>query len=96
MTLPRFDHNGVLLDYADPAVLRPHHVERKPQPADLERVRLIEGERELLKLYVIWECSGYPEFALNRIEYSLEAVRMALQVKRRQYDMSTAESEAAA
>lgn len=92
----RRDRNGVLLRYSDPAVRRAHHDLRGAQPADCDRTRLIEAERELLRLYVIWECSDFPEFAINRIEYALEAIRMGLQVKRRQFGMPAVEGGEAA
>jgi hypothetical protein len=83
------DHHGVLLRYSDPGEIRQHHVERKIQPTDRQRCALIEAEREWFKLKVIFEClDGAPQYALDRIAYALETIRVALDFKRKDLGMA--------
>jgi hypothetical protein len=89
------NHHGVLLRYADPSVLRPHHVEQRPQISDGRRAALIRAERELLTLRIIADHLDLSSIALTRIGDALESIRVALEVKRRDYGMS-AKTEAAA
>jgi hypothetical protein len=86
---------GVVLRYTDPSVRRPHHVERKPQVSDSERIALIKAERELLTLQIIADHLGLSEIGMTRVSDALEAIRLALGVKRRQYGMPAAEEAAA-
>jgi hypothetical protein len=83
------DRNGVLLRYTDPSVRGPHHDARQVQPSDRERMRLIKAERELLTLQIIADHLGLSEIGQTRVADALEAIRLALQVKRRQYGMQT-------
>jgi hypothetical protein len=94
MSFPSRNYEGVILDYADPSVRRAHHGDRRQQASDSARMRLIEAERELLTLYVIRECLDLPDFALDRIEYSLETIRMAHEQMRRDFGMPKVEAAA--
>ena len=78
-----------VFDYIDPAARRPHHDERRQEPTDRERMRLIKAERELLTLQIIADHLDLSDIALTRIADALEAIRLALQVKRRQLGMKT-------
>ena len=80
---------GVVLRYTDPSVRRPHHDERRQQPSDRERMRLLKAERELLTLQIIADHLGLSEIGQTRVADALEAIRLALQVKRREYGMQT-------
>jgi hypothetical protein len=91
----RRDQHGVVLRYADPSVLRPHHVERRTHVSDTRRNRLIKAERELLALRIIADHLDLSEIALTRISHSLEAIRLGLEVKRQDYGMPF-QAEAAA
>lgn len=87
---------GVVLRYTDPSIRRSHHDERKTQPTDRERMRLIKAERELLTLQIIADHLGLSEIGMTRVSDALEAIRLALGVKRRQYGMPAVEAEEAA
>jgi hypothetical protein len=78
------DRNGVLLGYCG------------PQPSDIERMRLIKAERELLTLQIIADHLGLSEIGQTRVADALEAIRLALQVKRRQCGMQADDAQVAA
>jgi hypothetical protein len=82
------NHEGVVLRYADPTVLRAHHVEQRPQVADRQRVQLIKAERSLLTLWVIAENLNISDIGMTRIADELETIRRALDIKRRDYGMA--------
>jgi hypothetical protein len=84
----RRDDHGVILRYADPTVLRAHHVEQRPQVSDTRRIALIKAERELLTLRIIADYLDLSDLARNRIADSLETIRIGLEVKRRDYGMA--------
>ena len=88
------DRNGVVLRYADPSVRLPHHDTRQIQTSDRERMRLIKAERELLTLQIIADHLGLSEIGMTRVSDALEAIRVALEVKRRQIGMPKAEEAA--
>lgn len=71
------------------------HEERQPQLSDRERRRLIKAERELLTLQIIAEHLDLSDIAMTRIADALEAIRLALQVKRRKYGMPAVEEATA-
>jgi hypothetical protein len=77
--LIRRTREGVVLRYADPTVLRPHHIERKHQPGDVPRCQLIEAEFQLGRLEIICECADFSDIALERIYQALETIRSALE-----------------
>jgi hypothetical protein len=83
------NQQGVVLRYTDPSVRRPHHDSRKLQPGDRERMRVLKAERELITLEIISEHLDLSDIALTRVADALEAIRLALQVKRRQFGMQT-------
>jgi hypothetical protein len=84
-----FPHARAVFDYVDAAARRPHHDERKAQPGDRERMRLLKAERELLTLQIIADHLGLSEIGMTRVSDALESIRLALQVKRREYGMQT-------
>jgi hypothetical protein len=81
------NYEGVVLRYSDPSVRR--HDEQRPQVSDRARMRLIKAERELLTLQILTDHLELSDIALTRISDALEAIRLGLQVKRRQYGMQT-------
>jgi hypothetical protein len=85
----RRDDHGVLLRYADPTVLRAHHVEQRPQVSDTRRIALIKAERSLLSLWVIAEHLNISDIGMMRIADELETIRNALEIKRRDYGMAS-------
>jgi DNA-binding NtrC family response regulator len=89
------DRNGVLLRYADPSVRRAQHHSRNAQPCDRERMSLIKAERELLTLQIVADHLDLSDIAMTRISDALQVIRIALQVKRREYGMQTDEMVAA-
>jgi len=91
----RRDDHGVFLRYADPTVLRPHHVEQRPQVSDTRRIALIKAERELLTLRIIADHLDLSNIGRTRIDVALEAIRVGLEFKRRDYGMSVAAEVAA-
>jgi hypothetical protein len=90
------DNYGVLLRYGDPGDLRDVHRQRKPQPSDRQRISLLKGERELLTLRIIADHLDLSDIALTRIDDALEAIRVALEFKRRDYGMSVTKADEAA
>jgi hypothetical protein len=77
--------------YPDPSVLRPYHIERKPQPIDRERCALVkqrdalvQAERNLRTMFIISELTlgdlGFSRFRreLCGIEAALNTVRCAM------------------
>jgi hypothetical protein len=90
------DSRGFVLSrYSDPAERHPYHDERKHQPGDRERMRLIKAERELLTLQVIADHLDLSPIGVTRVADALEAIRLALQVKRKHYGMPIVEEAAA-
>jgi hypothetical protein len=87
--LLRDERGFVISRYPDPTVRCQFHDVRKPQVADRERMRLLKAERELIALWVIAENLELSDIAMTRISDALEAIRLALQVKRRQFGMQT-------
>jgi hypothetical protein len=87
----RRDHNGVLLFYADPSVMRPHHTSQRPQPSDRERIAVLRAERALIRLELIAQYAGLSSLALDRIDDALEDIYDALQLKRKRFDMYVAD-----
>jgi hypothetical protein len=94
MSFPSRNREGVVLDYADPVALRAHHSERRQQASDSARMRLIEAEREWFVLQIMAEHLDAPDYALNRIAYALEAIRMAHEQMRRDFGMPKVEAAA--
>ena len=90
-----FRDSRAVFDYIDPSMRRQHHDERKLQPSDRERTRLIKAERELLTLQIIADHLDLSDIALTRIADALEAIHLALQVRRRQYGMPAVQEAAA-
>jgi hypothetical protein len=78
---------GVILRY-HPDQRGPHHVERRPQVADRQRMQLLKAERSLLSLWVIAENLNLSDIALTRIADELETIRKALEIKRRDYGLA--------
>jgi hypothetical protein len=91
--LKRDDH-GVLLRYAEPSILCPHHVESRPHPGDRERVAILEAERACLTILIIGE-HVLSEIAMTRLLDELRAIQRALDLKRSRLGMS-AQAEVAA
>jgi len=87
-------HDGVLLRYGDPGALRPHHAYERPQVSDRRRNALIKAEGELLALQIIADHLDLSGIARTRIADALESIRVALEVKRRDYGMAAAEEAA--
>lgn len=81
------DQHGVVLRYADPAVLRPHHLEQRPHVSDRRRIALLKAECELLTFQIIVEHLELSDIALTRMSDALDAIRVALAVTRRDYGM---------
>jgi hypothetical protein len=90
------DSRGVLLRYTDPSVLHAHIAEQRPQVSDRRRISLLKAERELLTLRIIADHLDLSNSALTRISDALEVIRVALEVKRRDYGMAFAVAEEAA
>jgi hypothetical protein len=82
------NHEGVVLRYADPSVLRAHHVEQKPHPSDRERCAIIKAEHGLIVLEIILDCLDLADIARTRIDDELRAIYRALRLKRRSIGMS--------
>jgi hypothetical protein len=78
----RRDAHGVLLRYADPAVLRRHHVEQIPRASDSERIALIAAEKALRALEIIAEHLDVSDLGMSRFRRALAVVRIALEAKR--------------
>jgi hypothetical protein len=85
----RINERGVILRYADPGARRQHHVERRAQHSDEQRVAVLKAERALIVLEVITECADLSDAALDRIDDALQDIYDALQLKRRQFGMYT-------
>jgi hypothetical protein len=83
----RRNSEGVVLRYADPSVLRPHHTERRHQISDRERCALVAAERELLTMAVIFDHLEISGIARNRLEAGLHRIRAALDLRRPDYGM---------
>ncbi len=88
------DDSGVLLRYF-PDKLGRHHVEQRPQVSDRRRMALLKAERAVLTLWIIAEHLNISDVGMTRIADELQAIREALEVKRRDYGM-TAKTERAA
>jgi hypothetical protein len=89
------NHEGVTLRYPDPGVQRTHHVEQRPQVSDIRRNTLLKAERELLTLRIIADHLEISDVGMTRIAEALEAIRLGLEVKRRDYGMPAVEEAAA-
>ncbi len=85
--IERRNDEGVILRY-HPDQLGPHHLERRPQVADRQRMQLLKAERSLLTLWVIAENLNLSDIAMTRIADELETIRRALDTKRRDYGMA--------
>lgn len=87
---------GVVLRYADPSVLRPHHSEQRPQVSDRRRNALIAAERELLTMAVIFDYLDLSGIARTRLDDGLQRIRRALNIRRSDYSMAVDKAEVAA
>jgi hypothetical protein len=85
----RRNREGVLLRY-DPSALRAHHIERKPQRSDRERIAVIEAEHELIVQEIIFEHLDLSDIARTRLDDGLRAIYRGLHVRRRRLGMSLA------
>lgn len=85
------NHEGVILDYADPSVRRAHHVKQRPQVSDSRRNDLIAAERELLTMSIIFDHLELSGIARTRLDDGLERIRRALNLKWRACGMAQAE-----
>jgi hypothetical protein len=85
----RRNHERVILRYADPSEVQPHHVEQKPQVRDSRRNALIWAERELLTMAVIFDHLDLSGIARARLDDGLRRIRRALNVRRVEFDMAT-------
>jgi hypothetical protein len=72
----------VILDYGDPAALRSHHVERRPQAPDRLRTALLRAERELTRLEIICEHLEPSELGIERISWAFKTIRTYLEMER--------------
>ena len=83
--LIRRDRHGVLLRYEIGAPLK---LEAMEQPSDAERVAIVQAERELAALEIIFDCLDLSDIGRTRVDDALGAVYNALQIKRRKSGMS--------
>lgn len=90
------NHEGVVLRYADPTVLRAHHVEQRAQPTDLERMAVLKAEKGLTTIEIILDHLDVPDIARNRLDDALHAIYEALQLKRPRLGLCVIEVEQAA
>jgi hypothetical protein len=81
------ENNGVLLRY-HPDALGRHHVEQRPQPSDRERAQLIAAEREILTMAILFDHLDLSSIARTRLDDALARIRRALNIRRRQCDMT--------
>jgi hypothetical protein len=83
------NHEGVVLRYA-PSALGRHHIERRPQTSDRDRVRLIAAEREILIMTIIFDHLELSGIARTRLDDAVTRIRRALAIKRRNLGMASA------
>jgi hypothetical protein len=91
----RRDDHGVLLRYADPSVLRPHHAQQRPQIADRERMQLLRAERACLTIRIIGE-HVLSDLGMSRLLDELHTIQRALNSKRPSLGLRTVKAEEAA
>lgn len=84
----RRNQEGVILVYGDHGQPHPYHTETRPHISDSRRIALLKAERELLVLRILADHLDLSDIALTRINDSLEAIRLGLEVKRRDYGMA--------
>src|ERR1700722_18597965 len=87
-----FDHNGVLLDYADPSIRREFHVERTPHRGDRRRCALIQAEREILALTIIFDHLELSGIARTRLDDALARIRRGLAISREHLGLQRADA----
>jgi len=83
----RRNDEGTILLY-DIDTRRAFHDERKHQVSDRARVRLVEAERELLTMAVIFDHLDLSGIARTRLDDGLRRIRRALNIRRCEYDMT--------
>jgi hypothetical protein len=81
------DQHGVLLRY-HPDAFVPQTAGQKPQPSDRERMALINAERELVTLEIVFEHLELSHIARSRLADALHAIYAALEFKRPSLGMS--------
>jgi hypothetical protein len=84
------NHEGVVLDYADPRVLRAYHVERKQHRSDRDRIAVIGAEHALIAFEIIFEHLDLSNIALTRIDDGFRAIYRGLRVRRRGLGLAVA------
>jgi hypothetical protein len=87
------NREGVWLRYSPDKVGR-HHVERRPQPSDCERIALLKAERACLTIRIIGE-HVLGDLGMRRLLDELRAIQRALDLKRPALGMFVAKSETA-
>lgn len=87
--VPRFQTvDGVLLDYGDPGAKHPYHEDNTPKVTDQQRADLVAAETMLCSLRLMFECCGFPEITLRRVDLRIEGIRRSLDWQRVQFGLT--------